>query len=258
MGRRPSRGLRSSWSRRGSPRAGLRRARGRRNGPPGNRRSRPGRRTDVGSPTREPATSRSSAASSSVRRSGCVIVCAPSSQPAASSLRTSDSREAPGSRLSDLEVEDRRPAAPAEDRQRLRGDAAMAVVEREHDRPLRQAATVVPVVPDVGERHRCEALLLEPGHLRLELGGGDVQLRPGRPRRRVGDHVVHQDRDARHHRRPLSCAAEARARCCRGAGPARSPPSGSPSWPRWSGPPLTAHSRPANTARLTQKKLARV
>ena len=102
---------------------------------------------------------------------GVVKVCAPSSQPAAMRRRTSLVREAARLEIAELQVQDGPPAAPREDRQRVRPDAGVSVVEADHHRPRRQSGACVPVPPHVGERDRFVTLVGEPFDLTANSAG---------------------------------------------------------------------------------------
>ena len=99
-------------------------------------------------------------------------------------------------RVPHLEIEHAGPAVAAEDRCRGRELAVVAVVERDA-RPggSGRSRPKLPVQVGVLKRHGVEAVAREPADLAGEVRAGDVELRIAGVRRRVGDHVVHEDRD---------------------------------------------------------------
>ena len=106
-------------------------------------------------------------------------------------------RSPDGLEIPHLEVQHTRPVAGSEDRERDREVGVVAVVEGEDDRLRRQHAAPAPEVVDAPQRDGVVALLREPAHLCGEVGGPDVELRVRGIRGRVGEDVVHEDRDGR-------------------------------------------------------------
>src|SRR4029077_15255934 len=79
---------------------------------------------------------------------------------------------------------------PTQDRKRRRVLRAVAVVERDHDRPPYRGA---PVAGDLVERGAVVSGCRERSHLRGKLVRRDIETREGRIGGRPTDHVVHQD-----------------------------------------------------------------
>ena len=82
-----------------------------------------------------------------------------------------------------LEVEDARPVARLQDRQRVPHLAQVAVVEGEDDRLRRQLRRAAPGVEDPLQRDRVVAVRGQPRDLAGEVRARDIQLRVGRVRR---------------------------------------------------------------------------
>jgi len=93
-----------------------------------------------------------------------------------------------------LQVEHPRPAVAAQLRQRVGELRPVAVVEGDDDRLGRQRAAVVPGFLDLFQGHRLVAVLVEPVHLPVEDGTGDVEVGIGLVGQRRPQHVVLEDR----------------------------------------------------------------
>ena len=99
--------------------------------------------------------------------------------------------------LENGEVEDSGPALRPKRACREPGDVPVPVVERDDDRSPRQRPSALPVLPHLPQRHRAEAVAVEPSHLRCEVRLAHVQVRERRCGRRIADDVVHEDRNRR-------------------------------------------------------------
>ena len=176
---------------------------------------------------REFRSSASASAFESVVRSGCVTVCEPIVTPPRSRAWS-----CPQVRVLWIPVRDaardhvrgRGHVQPRQDRERVRPDVAIAVVERDHDRLWRELRSVLERRERLLLRHGVEAGALQPAHLRGEVVRLDGQ--PLRDRRLVGcdraDQVVHEDRQRDRPLRQRRRQPEHRARMSvRNAAPAR-------------------------------------